>query len=56
MRNVGWLLLLAGIFVVVNSGSFRDVVMGKASFGFLNPKSVATPNTGAKPGTSTQNA
>lgn len=37
MRNTGILLFLVGIYVVVNSGSFRDLVMGKAKVGFLTP-------------------
>lgn len=35
MRNTGILLLLVGIYIVVNSGSFRDLVFGKAEIGFL---------------------
>lgn len=38
MRNTGILLLLVGIYIVINSGSFRDLVFGKASLGFLNSK------------------
>lgn len=37
MRNTGILLLLIGIYIVVNSGSFRDLVFGKAEIGFLKP-------------------
>lgn len=37
MRNTGVLLLLVGIYIIVNSGSFRDLVFGKAEIGFLTP-------------------
>ena len=39
MRNTGILLFLAGIYIVINSGSLRDLVFGKAHISFLNPKS-----------------
>lgn len=38
MRNTGILLFIAGIYIVINSGSFRDLVMGKAQISFLQPK------------------
>ena len=38
MRNTGILLFLAGIYIIVNAGSFRDLVFGKAKIGFLTPK------------------
>jgi len=38
MRNTGILFLLAGIYVIVNAGSFRDLIFGKAKIGFLTPK------------------
>lgn len=38
MRNTGILLFLAGLYIVINSGSFRDLVFGKAEIGFLTPK------------------
>lgn len=41
MRNTGILLFLAGIYIVINSGSLRDLVFGKATISFLNPKDAA---------------
>lgn len=38
MRNTGIVLFLIGIYIVLNSGSLRDVVFGKASVSFLNPQ------------------
>lgn len=38
MRNTGILLFLVGVYLVLNSGSFRDVILGKADISFLNPK------------------
>lgn len=38
MRNTGILILLAGAYIVINSGSFRDVLLGKARISFLTPK------------------
>lgn len=39
MRNTGILLFLAGIYIVINSGSLRDLVFKRAHISFLNPKS-----------------
>lgn len=41
MNSFAILLILAGIFVIVNAASFRDVVFGKAQINFMNPKSAA---------------
>lgn len=46
MRNTGILIFLVGIYVIINSGSFRDVLLGKASVSFLNPK--AAKNVGPR--------
>lgn len=37
MRNTGIVLLLIGIYIVINSGSFRDLVFGTAEISFLKP-------------------
>lgn len=54
MTSTGILLIIIGLFVVINSGSFRDIVAGKASFGFLNPKQSAS-NTQSSSGSSSRN-
>jgi len=48
MRNTGILLFLVGLYLVINSGSFRDVVLGKADITFLNPKDKSTTTTVGK--------
>lgn len=45
MRNTGILLVLVGIYIVINSGSFRDLVKGTATLGFMNPKSASTSSS-----------
>lgn len=40
MTSFAILLLLFGIFIIINAASFRDVVFGKKQFNFINPKSV----------------
>lgn len=45
MRNTGILVLLVGVFIVINSGSFRDVVLGKAKFNFIQPASSGTASS-----------
>lgn len=38
MTSFAILLLIIGIFVIINAASFRDVLFGKLQFGFINPK------------------
>lgn len=45
MRNTGILLLLIGIYIIANSGSFRDLVRGKATLNLLNPTNPETTDT-----------
>lgn len=41
MRNTGLVLVLIGIFVFINANNFADVVRGKSSLSFLNPKAAS---------------
>lgn len=52
MRNTGILLFLVGIFMVINAGSFRDLVFGKATISFLNPRT-GSSFTGGKASSNT---
>lgn len=47
MRNTGIVLLLIGIYIVINSGSFRDLVFGTAEIGFLKPSSNGSSGGGS---------
>lgn len=42
MRNTGILLLIIGAFLIINAGSFRDLVLGKAKLNFVNPKTASS--------------
>lgn len=41
MTSFAILLILIGIFVIINASSFKDVVFGNAKISFINPKSAA---------------
>lgn len=41
MTSFAILLILFGVFVIINSGSLKDVMFGKAQVNFINPKSAA---------------
>ena len=49
MRNSGLLLLLAGAFIFLNANNFADVIRGRSTLGFLNPKSSAPNNPNTTP-------
>jgi len=38
MRNTAFLLFIVGIFIILNSSNFVDIIMGKTTLTFLNPK------------------
>lgn len=40
MTSFAILLIIVGIFVLINASSFRDVIFGTKEFNFTNPKSV----------------
>lgn len=40
MTSFAILLMLIGIFVVLNSGNFTNIIFGKVQLNFVNPKSV----------------
>lgn len=39
MSSFGLLLMLIGIFIIINAKQFRDVLFGDVQFNFINPKS-----------------
>ena len=47
MRNTGLLFLLAGAFIFLNASNFADVLRGRTTINFLNPKSGTAAGKGS---------
>lgn len=48
MRNTGILLFLVGVYLIWNSGSFRDVLLGKARLNFIDLSTARTIPVGSE--------
>jgi hypothetical protein len=54
MKNSGLLLLLIGIFIFLNATNFTDVIRGRSTLSFLNPKESTVPTSSTSSASATK--